>query len=871
MAEIVLPPPTDLTVGPLLTNPLGYGERDPQFSWKLPATDHGLTQSAFQIICASNKSLLATNPDLWDSGWVDSSQSVFIDYTGKKLKSREQLYWKVRYKDLDNQPSEWSQPNWLEMALLEDNDWQARWIYLPEDNPAESSPTPHFRKTFTLEKKPLSRARAYITARGIFELQVNGKRVGSDYFQPEWTDYSKRSLFVTYDITNMLNKGENVIGAMVGEMWYTGVFGYSTQKNKYGEIPQLLLQLEIIYADGSSQTVVTDSTWRGTRGPITYSNIYHGERYDARRELGAWSEPGFNDSSWETIASNDWDTSVVVSPRPHQPVRIIDEMRPVSMSQQNENSYIFDLGQNITGWARIQVPSKADCVYTLRFAEMLKNDGTLYTESYRAAESTDTYTCAKDGTIVWEPRFTFHGFRYIELSGFPKGSEPDLSWITGIVLHNDMPMTGKFTSSNQRLNQLQNNIRWGQKGNFLAVPNDCPQRDERKGWTGDAQVFCSTANFNFNTLAFYSKWCQDLRDSQYPTGAIPYYAPNFPNRPQKVSSGWGDACVIVPWKVYQSFGYKRILEDNYSMMQEWIRFYQESPDTKNLIHRGFSFGDWLQPYSKMEDFRHGETDTALIGTAYFAHCADLISRSAEVLGKMKDAAKYRQLFEAIRTTFATQFFNSNGHLTTNHNTQTGYLLALAFDLLEIEQRPMAVEHLVQLILKEADGHLRTGFLGTPLIEPVLSRFGYRDLAYDILFDTSYPGWFYSIEQGATTIWERWNSYSKSDGFGDPKMNSFNHYAYGAIGEWIYQEIGGITPLNPGYRKVRIEIPHNIPLHSSSVTLETPQGRLSCQWEKKDNAIEVKLLVPPNTEAIYVYNDENSKIFGPGIHQWIQNQ
>lgn len=863
-----LPPPVGLSVGPLLMDPLGFADREIQFSWQLPAGG-GLVQRAYQIICASTESRLEAGPDLWESGWVESNQSLYVNYEGKRLDSRDQVYWKVRYKDAMGNLSRWGDPGWLEMALLEESDWKAEWIYLDEDEPTESYPAPYFRNEFKVEEGPIARARIYVSARGIFELEINGKRVGDDFFQPEWTDYSKRSLFVAYDVTELIENGRNAIGAVLGEMWYTGVLGFSTQKNKYGEIPQLLLQLEITYDDGSRLTVATDSTWRATRGPIVYSNIYHGERYDARLELGNWSEPGYDETTWKEVTAGGRTSDVAISPRPNQPIRVVDELRPVSMTQLDEDTYVFDLGQNISGWARIRVPGEPDRQYTLRFAEMLKDDGTLYTENYRAAESTDTYTCADGGEIVWEPRFTFHGFRYIELSGVPREAEPNLGWITGVALHNDMPEIGRFTSSSPMLNQLQSNIRWGQKGNFFAVPSDCPQRDERMGWTGDAQVFCSTANFNFNTLAFFVKWTQDLRDSQFASGAIPYYAPSFPSRPEKTSSGWGDAAVIVPWEVYRSFGYKRILKDNYQMMCDWVRCYNEHPETdEKLIHHGFSFGDWLQPYSRMGDSRYGETDTALIGTAYFAHCADLVSQVAEVLGNDRDTVYYRDLFERIRQAFAREFFDPDGRLTTEFETQAGYLLALKFGLLDEELANQATAHLVRHIREVADGHLRTGFLGTPLITSVLSENGYASLAYDVLFRTSYPGWFYSVDQGATTMWERWNSYSREDGFGDAKMNSFNHYAYGAVGNWIYQTAGGIVAEAPGYRVMRFQPMLDDALSSACADLETPYGMASSSWERTGDKVIYSFTVPANASGAFVTEEKVWRL-QPGVHEFVR--
>lgn len=868
-AKAVPAAPFELTVGPLLVDPLGYGEADVQFSWKLPSESSGLRQSAYQLVCASEPMLLEEEPDLWDSGWVDSPQSLFIDYDGELLGSRACVFWKVRYRSGDGEISSWSPPASFELALLERDDWEAEWIWLSETDPAESPPAPCFRKVFEVADKPVEKARLYATARGIFELKLNGLRVSEDYFQPEWTDYSKRSLYVTYDVTGSLHPGQNAIGASLGEMWYTGVLGWSTQKNQYGEIPQLLLQLEVTYTDGSREVIATDGSWRGARGPVRYSNIYHGERYDARQELGDWSKAGFNADAWLPVESAPLETSIRLTPRPHQPVRIIEELSPISVREVGSGKYIFDLGQNITGWARLRVPGRAGHTYTLRFAEMLKEDGTLYLENYRAAESIDTYTCAGDGAVEWEPSFTFHGFRYVQVSEVPEDIEPDESWITGVVLHNAMPSTGQFETSSSMLNQLQSNIRWGQKGNFFAVPSDCPQRDERMGWTGDAQVFCRTANFNYNTLAFFVKWCDDLRASQFPTGAIPYYAPSFPRRAEKSSSGWGDAAVIVPWTVYQSFGYKRILEDNYAMMRSWVENYRAHPETEDLVHRGFSFGDWLQPHTRTDDGLKGETDFGLIGTAYFGRSADLLARTADTLGKTEDVATYRELFDEIREVFQRTFFDEEGRQTTQFETQTGYLLALNFGLLDESLRDKAFAHLVRLIEDEADGHLRTGFLGTPLIAPVLSAGGCTDLVYELLFRKTYPGWFYSIEQGATTMWERWDGYSKVKGFADPSMNSFNHYAYGAIGEWLYSTVGGLAAEEPGYRVIRFAPRPGGPLTSARSELETPFGLAQCAWRYDEGLTHYEIVVPPNTRGVFALHGEADKWLEPGLHRFLR--
>jgi len=858
--------PFDLTVGPFLTNPLGFGDKLPLFSWKLPLNEQVKHQTAYRIVCASDPKMLSDSPDLWDSGWISSNQSLFIDYQGSPLQSRKRVYWKVRLKSGDDILSDWSDSASFELSLLNRTDWSAQWIHLHEESSDESAPPPYFRKKFALKDKPIEKARVYASAKGVFELHLNGQRVSDEYFAPEWTAYHVHSHFVTYDLTDSLKSGVNVIGAVLGETWYSGVMGLGgkdiTARNRYGKTPELLIQIEITYTDGTRQTIITDDTWRGQRGPIIASNIYNGEHYDANQELGEWLEPNFDDHDWEHAQSKKIEPSVQLTAKPNQPIRIIEELFPQSVTEITPGTYVFDLGQNMVGWPRLKIQGCAGKTYTLRFAEMLNDDGTLYTDNYRSAKSTDSYTCKDNSFIEWEPKFTFHGFRYVELSVVPKDVAISTKTITGVVLHNDMPQTGSFVSSDNRLNQLQSNIRWGQKGNFFAVPTDCPQRDERLGWTGDAQVFCATANYNFNTLAFFEKWCSDLRDSQYENGGIPFYVPTFPLVPHQSSTGWGDACVIVPWEVYRSFGYKKILSDNYEMMVHWLRYYEEHEATKSLIHNGFSFGDWLQPYTRGRGGVFGETDVGLIGTAYFARCADLVSKVADILEKPAEAIKHHTQFEAIRKAFQTRFFDSEGKQIAEYETQAGYLLAIAFGLLDKDMEAKAFQHLVQLIDVEAKGHLRTGFLGTPVIMSVLTQHGRTDLAFDLLFRESYPGWFYSIQQGATTMWERWNSYSKEDGFGDDSMNSFNHYAYGAIGEWMYGTIAGLSLKEAGYRTILFSPHPNPHLNSAKAKLETPYGLARSEWNRVGDVIHYQITIPPNTTGLL-----GTQVLRPGTYEF----
>ena len=513
--------------------------------------------------------------------------------------------------------------------------------------------------------------------------------------------------------------------------------------------------------------------------------------------------------------------------------------------------YVFDLGQNMVGRARIHVPAQKGDRITIRFAEMLNPDGTLYTANYRKAKSTDTYLAAATGTIDWQPTFTFHGFRYVELSGFSQPVTPGEDWVTGIVLRSALAPIGTFTSSHEKLNQLQSNITWGQRGNFLEVPTDCPQRDERLGWTGDAQVFCPTSLFNFDSHAFWTSWLESMREEQRADGSIPFVVPNV-SMGQGASPGWADAAVVVPWELYVRTGDRRVLEDNYEMMRRWVDWYRAG--SKDNISSATGFGDWLQPYSAATpEPRIGDTPRDLIATAYYGYGAATVARTARLLGKEPDAKEYAALAKDVRQAFCQRFFDADGRLRTEHETQTGYLLALGLGLAQGDLATKAEAHLVTLV-HQADDHLRTGFLGTPLLCPVLDHFGHGALAYTILFQESYPSWFFSINQGATTMWERWNSYTRADGFGPVGMNSFNHYAYGAIGQWMVERIAGLAPdpKEPGYKHIFIQPIPGGPLTSAAATLETPYGRAKSAWQLDGDRLSMQAVIPPNTTATVVF-------------------
>jgi alpha-L-rhamnosidase len=719
--------------------------------------------------------------------------------------------------------------------------------FIPGDSVDEERHfTPEYlRREFGVADQ-IAHARLFVTARGLFEVHINGRRVGLDQMAPGWTPYHARIETLAYDVTDQLREGENAIGAILGEGWYAGELMRKTYV--YPEArPLLLLQLEVTLADGSREIITTDELWKATHeGPIRYSSIYHGETYDASREMAGWTEPGFDDAAWWGVVSEELDEKVRLVPKRHHPVRATAELPAVAVNEVAPGRHVFDLGQNMVGRPRLTIPVEEGGRVTVRFAEMLEKDGTLYTANYRAAKSTIHYSAGQGGTIAWEPAFTFFGFRYVELSGLPEGAEPELGWVTGIVLHSDFPRSGRFTSSHAKLNQLQQNITWGLRGNFLDIPTDCPQRDERLGWTGDAQVFCPTSLFNYQVLSFWMSWLQSVREEQTPEGLIPHVVPD--TGVGAGSPGWGDVGVTAPWDIFVRTGHRAVLEENYEMMRRWTEAYEREAEGFIVGRRGY--GDWLQPYPKGQGSR-GDTPMNVIATAYFGRCVGIMRSVARALDREEDAARYDELFTAIRKAFSETFFDSDGKLT-GLETQTGYLMALGYDLLLPELRPGALEGLLTQ-LEAADGHLRTGFLGTPLLAVVLDRFGYTDSAYTALFKETYPSWFYSIDQGATTMWERWNSYSHEHGFGDAGMNSFNHYAYGAIGQWMYERVAGLAPDpdQPGYKHFFIQPNPGGPLTSARAELDTPYGRAGSGWEKTEKGLTVTAIVPPNTTATLV--------------------
>jgi alpha-L-rhamnosidase len=830
-----------------LTNPLGIDATLPRLSWQLTSTQRNTVQAAYQVEVATSATALARGTSLlWDSGKVLSDQSVFVAYGGPPVVSRTRYVWRVRVWDASGRASPWSAVAYWETGLLQASDWTAGWIgAAPSPSDSLPSPSPLLRRTFRV-RGPVRAARLYVTSLGLYEVYLNGQRVGDQLFTPGWTSYHRRLQYQTYDVTAVLRPGENAVAAMLGDGWYRGYLAFNGQRNLYGQRLALHAQLEITYQDGRTERVVSDSSWKTSTGAVLTSDIYRGETYDARRERAGWTTARYDDRSWAAVALLDAPPAKLVA-AVSPPVRRVRELPPVSVRQAPSGETVFDLGQNFTGWARLRVRGPAGTTITLRYGEVLDKHGNLYTANLRGASQTDRYILKGDGEEVYEPHFTFHGFRYVAVTGL---ASPDSTAITGIAVSSDLEQTGTLVTSDSLLNRLQRNIVWAQRSNFLDIPTDCPQRDERLGWTGDAQVFSRTAAFNMDVAGFFAKWLADVAADQFPGGSVPWVIPNALGGDSIHSggtAGWSDAAVIVPWTMYLVYGDKALLARQYPSMRAWVEYERRQAGPDLIWRPGWQFGDWLALHSDDPSYPGATTGTDLIATAYLAHSADLLAKSATVLAREADAATYEALFRGVRDAFDREFVSPAGRV--GENTQTAYVLALAFDLLPDSLIPEAAGRLVQDIGARG-GHLSTGFLGTPNLLGVLSNTGHADVAFELLTQRTYPSWLYPITMGATTTWERWDGIRPDSSFEDPEMNSLNHYAFGAVGDWMYRNIGGIDldPAAPGYRRVRIAPRVGGGLTSASASLKTRYGKLTSQWRLEREQLLLDVVVPANASA-----------------------
>lgn len=698
-------------------------------------------------------------------------------------------------------------------------------------------PMPLLRKDFaTKPGKKVASARIYASALGLYELEVNGKPVGDQVLAPGWTNYDKRIQSQTYDVTKLLEGRDNAIGASLADGWWAGKVGLGWSR-QYGDTPALVVKLRITYTDGSVQWIATDGSWKAADGPYTKADLQDGETYDARLERPGWSRPGFDDAQWEPAARLESRTALLV-PQSDEPVRPTQVLQARKMTEPTAGTYVYDLGQNMVGVSRLTLTGSAGQTVKIRYAEVLNKNGTLYTDNFRSAKVTDRYVFDDTGTVTYEPAFTQHGFRYIEITGV--NEPPALADVKGVVWGSDLPATGTLKTSDGMLNQLVSNISWSQRGNFLSIPTDTPARDERLGWTGDISLFAPTANYLVDTRAFLSHWMADVRDSQYADGDLPAVVPSPKGEFGDSGVGWSDVMITVPYSVWRSYDDTRILRENYPAMQKFFQFVRDSagPDLLEPGRTTFFTNDWLH----LDD----PTEQGVLGTAYYAENARMMAEVAEALGDETAASDYSKLSADIRDAFTRAYVAADG--TVKRNSQTGYALALGMDLISDQALVEKVGEKFVAKLALTDYHLRTGFIGTPLLLPALSRIGRDDLAYKMLLHKDYPSWGYEVANGATTMWERWNSIMPDGSFGPVDMNSFNHYAYGAVGDWMFQNIGGISAIKPGYRRSRIAPVPGGNLTEGSGSLKTVYGLLSSKWSTGSGAVGLKVTVPVNTVA-----------------------
>ncbi|GGD76875.1 glycoside hydrolase family 78 protein [Paenibacillus nasutitermitis] len=824
-----------------LENPIGLDNPHPRISWQIQSGIRSWLQSAFQI-------QVSPSPDfsslLWDSGKVQSNESTHIALTELDVEASRRYYYHIRVWDKQELASAWSEIAFWETGLLEPGNWQAQWISAPlQSFPVESGQSPLLRRIFSVNA-PVRSARIYVTALGLYELNLNGIRVGEDYFTPGWTNYNKRLQYQTYDVTALLSNGSNAIGAALGNGWFKGNLAWEDKKNIYGERTALLLELHVTYEDGSGDVIVSDNGWRAAKSPVLLSEIYHGETYDARLEKQGWSTAAYDDSQWEQVEVLEHTKAILIA-QENEPVRKIGELQPIALLTTPAGETVIDMGQNMVGWVRFTMNGAEGQEVSLQHAEVLDQEGNFYTENLRNAKQAIHYILNGQGSETYEPHFTFQGFRYVKLTGF---SEPvRLEDFTGVVLHSDMEVTGDFQCSDPLINQLQHNILWGQKGNFLDVPTDCPQRDERLGWTGDAQMFIRTSAHLMNVAPFFGKWLKDLASDQLENGGVPFVIPNVLGDEAHSSAAWGDAAVICPWVIYQCYGDKRILEQQYESMKAWVDYMHRQGEQEFLWNTGFHFGDWLGLDSKPGSYI-GATDRDLIATAFFAYSTSLFVKTAAVLEKKEDIAFYSNLHDEILKAFKHEFITPSGRLSVP--TQTAQVLALMFGLVEGKAKERAEKKLLEL-MDESKHHLTTGFVGTPYLNLVLSQIGSKDAAYKLLFQTDYPSWLYQVTKGATTIWEHWDGIKEDGSFWSKDMNSFNHYAYGAIGDWLYRCVAGIDTdeAAPGYKHILIKPQPGEGLTWAKATLQTLHGLVASEWRhREDSTMELHVTIPPNTTA-----------------------
>ncbi|MGN6427169.1 MAG: family 78 glycoside hydrolase catalytic domain [Leifsonia sp.] len=837
-------------------NALGLGVAAPRLSWRTTASDAGWTQSGYDVEVRRGGAARVLS--------VDSADSVLVPWPDAPLRSGELAVVRVRVRGA-GEDSEWSAPAEVETGPLDPSGWTASAVS-PGPLPADADGRPALlRREFTVDAADaVERALLRVTAHGLFEVELNGVRVGDDALAPGWTPYQHRLRVVTYDVTELLVPGENAIGAWLADGWYRGRIGFDGgYRELYGDRTALFAQLELRASDGATTTVATDGAWRSHPSPILASGLYDGERYDARERVPGWSRPGFDDAGWTPVETVPFDTALLVAPD-GPPVRCTGELRPVSVTPLAGGRHLIDFGQNFAGRIRLRASAVAEgAELTLRHAEVLQG-GELYTRPLRQAAATDVYI-GDGSSLDWEPRFTIHGFRYAELSGWG-GDLHDLE-IVGRILHSDMARTGTFSSSDPLVDRLHENVVWSTRSNFVDIPTDCPQRDERLGWTGDIQVFAPTAAGLFDVSGFLASWLKDVAAEQLPDGTVPWYVPVVPGGPMwtpiQPGAVWGDVAVLTPWTLYRHYGDRAVLADQYAGARAWVDLVDRLAGPDHLWDEGMQLGDWLDPTAPPEDPADAKTDKYLVATAYFAESARTLGLIAAELGRDEDAAHYTALGAAARAAFRERWVRDGGRLIDD--AQTAYALAIAFDLFEADELAAAGERLRDLV--EANGHrIGTGFVGTPLICDALTKAGQTETAYRMLLERECPSWLYTVLSGGTTIWERWDSMLPDGTVNPGEMTSFNHYALGSVAAWLHGTVAGLSPVEPGFRRFRVAPQPGGGLTRAERTLATPYGTAAVAWRIEDGRFEITVTVPTGSTAEIVLPSGRTVEARPGTHR-----
>lgn len=845
-----------------LKEPAGIQNRI-SVSWKIQSDRTEVCQKGYRLQIAKTDQF---DKILFDTGYIRSSESVNVKLPEIKWEPVHRYFLRVQIQDNYGEICGWQDTNFV-TALESENDWKAGFITAEQLKDKNGSAATIMRKEFYIEK-PVKEAFLISTAQGLYQTFLNGKRIGKMELAPGWTSYHKRLLYQTYEVTNEIVSGNNVWGALIGAGWYKGDVSYYRIHNFYGEYAAFSGELILRYEDGSEEIICTDGSWKGEDSAILFSDIYDGEIYDARLEKEGWNQAGYDDKDWRTVRIVNQKTGRLI-PQTGCAVKIQEIFNTDRFFITPKGECVLDFGQNISGWVHFRVTGSPGDMVELVCFETLDLAGNVYTENLRTAKQTIRYILKGTGAEEYHPHFTFQGFRYVWVKEYPGTIIPEN--FKAFALYSDMRETGTFSSSNPLLNQLQSNIMWGLKGNSIDIPSDCPQRDERLGWTGDVQVFCGTACYLMDIYEFYRKWLCDVSADQQENGAITNVVPDVlgVNEPERFCGcvGWGDAVVILPWILFQETGDEAIIYQQYESMKAWIDFVMEHMED-GIYSFSPQFGDWLALDAE-EGSYHGATPAELTSLAYFSYASGLFAKMAAIIGKENDAELYEKVHKDAVLCFQKRYFLMDGRMSIQ--TQTAYVLALRFQLVPEKFQTQAVDGLLEL-LKYKEMHLSTGFLGTPFIMQALSENGCLKEAYELLLKKDFPSWLYQVEQGATTVWEHWDGVKTDGSMWSADMNSFNHYAYGSIGKWLYEVCVGLKQDEkyPGYKHFYIEPHPGGGLLYAKTSHITEYGEIYVGWEKNEQYMKLEMQVPCNT-TVTIILPEGSKIADHDGLNFVQNE